>query len=352
MHDHGTLRIAPVDHPSVWSADDLRSNRDWLVHLANDETDELLRAVKHVERRGLALEALAKADFPLPKLSEKLHEIRRELLRGRGFVQVRGLPVDDLGAKSTAVAFWGIGRHLSDEFASQNKHGHFLGHVRDLGESRSNVSQRGPYSRETIPYHVDACDVVGLCCIGTAKRGGESSIASSGHVYNTMLRRHRELVETLTQPIYRDRRDEVPSGKEPWYAIPIFNHYEGLLSVSIEPTYIGSVKRHFEGVDPHSDEQLKAISIVQEIANELRFDIEFELGDMQFVHNHVVMHSRQAFEDHEDPEQRRHLLRLWMLNYDGRPLPDAYYDRHGSRTTIRRPGGIVGPDTRVSAPLE
>ena len=352
MHDHGTLRIAPVDHPSVWSADDLRSNRDWLVHLANDETDELLRAVKHVERRGLALEALAKADFPLPKLSEKLHEIRRELLRGRGFVQVRGLPVDDLGAKSTAVAFWGIGRHLSDEFASQNKHGHFLGHVRDLGESRSNVSQRGPYSRETIPYHVDACDVVGLCCIGTAKRGGESSIASSGHVYNTMLRRHRELVETLTQPIYRDRRDEVPPGKQPWYAIPIFNHYEGLLSVSIEPTYIGSVKRHFEGIDPHSDEQLKAIGIVQEIANELRFDIEFELGDMQFVHNHVVMHSRQAFEDHEDPEQRRHLLRLWMLNYDGRPLPDAYYDRHGSRTTIRRPGGIVGPDTRVSAPLE
>ncbi len=352
MHDHGTLRIAPVDHPSVWSADDLRSNRDWLVHLASDETDELLRAVKHVERRGLALEALAKADFALPKLSEKLHEIRRELLRGRGFVQVRGLPVDDLGAKSTAVAFWGIGRHLSDEFASQNKHGHLLGHVRDLGESRSNVSQRGPYSRETIPYHVDACDVVGLCCIGTAKRGGESSIASSGHVYNTMLSRHRELVETLTQPIYRDRRDEIPPGKEPWYAIPIFNHYEGLLSVSIEPTYIGSVKRHFEGIDPHSDEQLKAISIVQEIANELRFDIEFELGDMQFVHNHVVMHSRQAFEDHEDPERRRHLLRLWMLNYDGRPLPDAYYDRHGSRTTIRRPGGIVGSDTRVSAPLE
>ena len=352
MHDHGTLRIAPVDHPSVWSADDLRSNRDWLVHLASDETDELLRAVKHVEQRGLALEALAKADFALPKLSEKLREIRRELLRGRGFVQVRGLPVDDLGAKGTAVAYWGIGRHLSDEFASQNKHGHLLGHVRDLGESRSNVSQRGPYSRETIPYHVDACDVVGLCCIGTAKRGGESSIVSSGHVHNTMLSRHRELVETLTQPIYRDRRDEVPPGKQPWYAIPIFNHYEGLLSVSIEPTYIGSVKRHFEGIDPHSDEQLKAIGIVQEIANELRFDIEFELGDMQFVHNHVVMHSRQAFEDHEDPEQRRHLLRLWMLNYDGRPLPDAYYDRHGSRTTIRRPGGIVGPDTRVSAPLE
>ena len=352
MHDHGTLRLAPVDHPSVWSADDLKTDCDWLIHFTSDETDELLRAVHHVGQHGLALEELGRTDFPLPTLSEKLQKIRRELLRGRGFVQVRGLPVEDLGVRGTAVAFWGIGRHLSDEFASQNKHGHLLGHVRDLGESRSNASQRGPYSRETIPYHVDACDVVGLCCIGTAKRGGESSIVSSGHVYNTMLARHGEMVESLTRPIYRDRRDEVPPGKEPWYAIPIFNHYDGLLSVSIEPTYIGSVKRHFDGVDPHSDEQLEAIRVVQELADELRFDVEFELGDMQFVHNHVVMHSRQAFEDHEDPLRKRHLLRLWMLNHDGRPLPDAYYERHGSRATIRRPGGIVGPDTKLSAPLD
>ena len=144
MHDHGTLRTRS-GRPSIRL--ERRRPKDEhfqtrLIHFTSDETDELLRAVHHVGQHGLALEELGRTDFPLPTLSEKLQKIRSELLRGRGFVQVRGLPVEDLGARGTAVAFWGIGRHLSDEFASQNKHGHLLGHVRDLGESRSNASQR------------------------------------------------------------------------------------------------------------------------------------------------------------------------------------------------------------------
>jgi hypothetical protein len=36
---------------------------------------------------------------------------------------------------------------------------------------------------------------------------------------------------------------------------------------------------------------------------------------------------------------------------DGRPLPDAFYERHGTRATVDRPGGIVGPDTLLNAPI-
>jgi alpha-ketoglutarate-dependent taurine dioxygenase len=35
-------------------------------------------------------------------------------------------------------------------------------------------------------------------------------------------------------------------------------------------------------------------------------------GDMQFLNNHVVLHSRTAFEDYPEEERRRHLLRLWI----------------------------------------
>jgi alpha-ketoglutarate-dependent taurine dioxygenase len=40
-------------------------------------------------------------------------------------------------------------------------------------------------------------------------------------------------------------------------------------------------------------------------------------GDMQFVNNRTVLHSRTAFQDHEEPRRRRHLLRLWMRYRDG-----------------------------------
>lgn len=347
--------LQPIRHPSVWDARSLRADRRWLVVLTPGDIEELADSTARIERNGKPLETLTRVDFPLGALGERLRALRSEVLHGRGFVQLRGLPVANLGHRTSAIAFYGMGLHMGDRFASQNKHGHLLGHVRDLGESRGNASQRGPYSRETIPFHVDACDIVGLCCLRTAKSGGESCVASSGLVFNTLLAERPDLVRALMRPVFRDRRDEVPPGKPPWYAIPVFNLYAGLLSTSIEPTYIGSVARHFGGTNPHTPAQLEAIEEVQRLARELRFDIEFERGDIQYVNNHALMHSRLAFTD--EPAARdgsgggRHLLRLWMLNDDGRPLPDAYHDRHGTRATVKRPGGIVGPDTVPNAPL-
>ena len=45
--------------------------------------------------------------------------------------------------------------------------------------------------------------------------------------------------------------------------------------------------------------------------------MDFREGDMQFVNNHTVLHAREAYEDHDDPERKRHLLRMWI------GLPDA-----------------------------
>ena len=142
------------------------------------------------------------------------------------------------------------------------------------------------------------------------------------------------------------------AGRDPWYAIPIFNRYQDLLSVTIEPTYIGSVRRHFNDVEPHRSEQLAGIQKVQELARRFCLHIDFHPGDIQLLHNHTIVHSREAYVDPEDGFRRRHLLRLWMLNFDGRPLPDAYYERHGPRAEVRRPGGITGRDSIPHVPLD
>ena len=41
-----------------------------------------------------------------------------------------------------------------------------------------------------------------------------------------------------------------------------------------------------------------------------------------------------------------------MKALDGRPLPEAFYERHGTVDTVDRPGGIVGENTILNAPLE
>jgi hypothetical protein len=40
--------------------------------------------------------------------------------------------------------------------------------------------------------------------------------------------------------------------------------------------------------------------------------MEFRSGDIQWLKNSVVLHARTEFEDHPEPERKRHLLRLWL----------------------------------------
>jgi hypothetical protein len=49
--------------------------------------------------------------------------------------------------------------------------------------------------------------------------------------------------------------------------------------------------------------------------------MEFERGDMQFLNNHYTVHSRTDYEDYEEDERRRHLLRMLLFtpSYDDVP---------------------------------
>ncbi|NKB58462.1 MAG: TauD/TfdA family dioxygenase [Alphaproteobacteria bacterium] len=340
----------PVTDPAGWTAAEMAGSDEWLYRFSASEIDEIRNAIAPYDRDDVDLMTVGANDFALPSLSKILRDVREMLLFGRGFILFRGLPVEEFGKRGTAVAFWAISRYLSDGVCSQNKHGHVLGHVTDLGESRSNPSQRGPYSREEIPFHVDCCDIVGLLCMETPVSGGDSSIVSSVALHNELLKRRPDLVRVMAEPYHRDRRDEIPPGMTPYYKIPIFNYHQGYFSASIEPTYIGSAHR-FAECGEMTPAQKEAMDVSQALAAEMRFDMGFSRGDMQFLNNHVIFHTRRGYKDHDDPDKKRHLLRVWLKVLDGRPLPDAFYERHGARATVDRPGGIVGPDTVLNAPI-
>jgi len=105
--------------------------------------------------------------------------------------------------------------------------------------------------------------------------------------------------------------------------------------------------RRLPGVAPLSPAQIHALDLFDELANDpvLNLMMELEPGDMQFVHNHTILHDRTAFEDFPEPERKRHLLRLWVAPANARPLPEVYAERFGSIEPGSRGGVEVAGST-------
>jgi hypothetical protein len=341
-----------IDGPSAWIGAELAKRpAEWTYDLTPAEIAEIEHAAAGVRAAGLDLGTITRANFPLPTLGPTLDRLRGDIINGRGFVLIRGLPVAGKKLVDNAAAYLGIGSHLGHA-RSQNAMGHILGHVRDMGlsaEKDPNVRIYQTTERQT--FHTDSCDIVGLLCLKTAQSGGLSSITSSMTIYNEMATQRPDLVRLLFQPFATDRRGEVPEGKKPYFEIPVFNDHAGFLSVIYARRYITSARR-FPDVPPFTPEQTAALDMFDDLANDqrLRLDMEFKPGDMQFLHNHTILHDRTAYVDWPEAADKRHLLRLWLAAPDARPLPAIYAERYGSVTVGDR-GGIICPGTRLNVPV-
>ena len=195
-------------------------------------------------------------------------------------------------------------------------------------------------TNERQTFHTDSCDVVGLLCMQQARSGGGSMLVSAASIYNAFLDERPELLCYLFDPICTDRRGEVPNGMKPYFEIPVFTWYRGYLNVMYQRQYINSAQR-FSGSMPLTPNHIRALNFFDDLANNSDFYLQMMLepGDLQFVHNHTIMHDREAFEDWLDPQRKRHLLRLWLSVPGDRPLPDCFAGRFGATTTGDR-GGI------------
>lgn len=348
--------LQPVVDPAGWTNADFTDSSEWLYILSDAEVADLDRTVAAVERSGVSLADVSKADFPLPILGSALASIREEVLDGRGFVLIRGVPVYRYTRLQSAIAFWGIGSYLGEP-VSQNARGHLLGHVIDVEAEIKDPAARGYYTAKILPFHVDGIvDVVGLMCLQPAKSGGQSALASSIAIHNEMLRRQPELVAALAQPIYRDRHDEIPEGALPYFPMPVFNYVRGYLT-----TNYGNIRtaHRFAELPPHSSELAAGLKMFQDLASELCITMDFQQGDVQFLNNHVIVHSRiSAVEDYPEVWRKRHLLRLRMMTPDGgRPVPNAFFGLQNLKPEEigpdQRPsGGILAPGLVLKVPLD
>lgn len=337
---------------AAWYGPEIAKRNDWIMPLGAAEVAEIEAATKALVARDADIAVLKPQDFPLPTLGATLRSrVDDEVLNGRGFLLLRGLPVERWSMREAATAFFGLGAHLGSA-RSQNGKGHVLGHVQDLGLDVNDPNVRIYQTHERQTYHTDSCDIVGLLCLKTAKSGGLSALVSSTTIFNEMRRRRPDLLKLLFQPIATDRRGEVPEGQKPFFEIPVFNWHQGYLTAIYQRQYIDSAQR-FPDAPRHTPELVEALDMFDTLANDpaLNTFMEFKPGDVQLVHNHTMLHDRTGFEDWPEPERRRHLLRLWLAAERARPLPEIFAQRYG-QVTIGDRGGIIVHGTRLHAPLQ
>ena len=341
----------PITGSSAWLGPDLARHDDWICRLGAEEIAEIDAAVRHFKASGVAMEAISRQTFPLPTLGPRLGLLLNELLEGRGFVMLRGLPVERYDIESAAIAYLGLGRCFGS-LRSSNGRGHLLGHVKDVGADIKDGNTRFYQTNRRLEYHTDSADLVGLLCLHTAKSGGESFLVSSMTIYNEILRRRPDLLPAAFLPYATDRRGEVPAGMLPWFEIPIFNWHAGKLSAIYLRHYIEQAQHRFAAAPRLTAAQIEVMDLIDELVNDpaLHLRMAFESGDMQFLHNHQILHSRNDFENWPQPERHRHLLRLWMAPESGRPLPAIFAPRYGGVTAGDR-GGIIVPGARLSVSL-
>ena len=273
-------------------------------------------------------------------------DITHRLLHGLGFVLVRGAPLeadpDGMGA-----ALLDLSRRMGS-LRSQNAGGDLLGHVRDVGLDVDDPNVRIYQTNERQTFHTDSTDAVGLLCRSTAREGGASLLASTVTALLEFDRRHPELTHWLFEPVATDRRGEVPDGMDPWFEIPVLSWFDGHLTGLYQRQYIDSAAR-FPAAPPLADEHRSALDAFDAVVDDpdVHLSMELEPGDLQFVHNHSLLHDRTGFVD--DPKAPRHLLRVWLSLPTDRELPPVFAQRYGSIAVGDR-GGIVTADPPRDVP--
>ncbi|MFG5408434.1 TauD/TfdA family dioxygenase [Piscinibacter sakaiensis] len=262
---------------------------------------------------------------------------------GRGFVLLRGFPVERWGVEASRLLFWGLGLHLGVP-RPQGRASQFMSDVRDAGGVYRSTAGRGYNTRSALDFHADGSDLVGLMCLQTARAGGESLIASSVAAHNTMLAERPDLVRELYGLFTFSRQGEQAAEEPPYYTASVFGRKDGVFACRHIRNHVQSAQTSFPEVPRLSSAQREALDLLDAILARPShcFRMHLARGDVQLVNNHTVLHSRTDYEDFDEPQRKRHLLRLWLSLAEAPALPDAWAQAYKDTAARAVRGGFRG----------
>lgn len=327
----------PIRRATAWKAADFSSKASFAIALEPEERAAAEAVLTELARFAPAEAAIDASHVRLPALEALARRIAAPVLEGRGFVLLQGLPVERYDAAAIGKLFLGLG-HLIGKPVVQSPLGDRLGHVVDV--SKPGELERGYKSSVELTPHTDSDDVVAMLCLRRARAGGRSRLVSAHSIYNAMLERHPELLPPLYRGFAHHWFGEEAPGEAPItpYRVPVLSWSQGVLSVC----HLRQRCDMAAGADPalaYTPLERRALDCFDRLATdpELAFEFQLEPGEAYFLNNYVLLHARSAFEDHERPEARRHLLRLWLKLPGVRPVAEPVLRYYGADGIPVRP---------------
>ncbi len=323
------IKVDTVNHPAAWLPASLNTD-DWVVCFSPQECQQIVEVARELAALDCPTDKIADNIFrDRPgSLHKTLEVVSRDVVNGRGFILLRNFPIDELNEREAAYGYAAIGRYFG-RLQAQNPKGDVLGKVTNLDKDwKSDPTARGYQTNMHMDFHSDSCDCVALLCVNPAKSGGLSAIVSSVSIYNHMREHTPELLETLCQDFTYDRRGEEKNGVLPYYKTALFHEHNGEVFNRYCREYIESAQR-FPDVARLTPEQIAAIDEFDRLCHSDQFilHMDFRRGDIQFLNNHVILHSRTAFEDYQEQSKRRLLWRLYVSNREAAERPSCYESR-------------------------
>jgi hypothetical protein len=319
----------PITESAAWRANELEDTSRWLVLLSGEEIAEIVKATRNAAENNFKIGEFGVDDFDVPLFAERAEDFRDRVENGVGFVVVRGVPVDLFDIETAKLMYWGLGAYIG-EGISQNARGELVAEVTDRGLDKDKANVRGYVTKAGGSPHCDSCDAVSLFCYHPAKSGGESLLSSTLTVFNDILESHPEYLPILEEGFHMDLRGEGASGdpdETTNHKNPVFSYYEGRMSCryNARSALRGALKRG----QALSDEAEQALNYVRECALEPEnlFKFTMERGDWSIFTNHMLLHTRSAFDDYDEPERKRRLFRIWFNLQNSRPLAPEIADR-------------------------
>ena len=323
---------------AAWTVDQMHDDQSWIFQMIEDQARQLANIVKRIYSPDRPLFDYRPEEFDFGSGFEIITAAAKEAYFGRGVAVVKGLPRAELSSPEYRVLIWGIGLRMGVP-RPQGRMTQYISEVRDAGASYRHAGGRGYNTNSSLDFHTDGCDLVALVCFNAAKSGGMSMVSSSLTAWLTLLAERPDLAEVACSDFYFSRNQEQAPDEGAYYAQPLFDFADGRLFAKWNRNRVNTAQ-DLRGVQPLSEPQIECTDFLDEILRRpnVMFSSWLEPGDLQFMNNHVMLHSRTQFEDHEEEEKKRLLYRLWLAPAYSVTLPDSWSDFFGTT----RPGAVRG----------
>ena len=296
-----------TDGHLVWDKTLANKKQKFVADLSPGTVDELIK-------RRNELDNLNENDLLL--LKNEILEFKKKILDGFGLFIINGACLKDFSLKEK-ISIYTLIAEILGELIIQNIKQEKIVEIKDVGKSmqtggRYHETKEGGSHHTDSPQWKDVPDYLGLFCVHNAKKGGTNLFLSAYTIHNRILKGRKDLLNILYEKFHFDKRGEFKEGESSTVFEPIFKFKDGKLYFRYLRNYIDA--GHDIQNQPLSESQKEALTYLDNSMLEEDMIMSYDLkpDDMVFSDNHWIVHGRTAFEDYDDPNLKRLMLRTWI----------------------------------------